>query len=154
MQNYLFRNQLWYDENSGLFYWLVNKRGSVRAMDVAGSLNSHGYVRIKIDQEVFLAHRLAWFVVQGVWPELEIDHVDGDPLNNRISNLRECTRSQNCKNVRSLGASYDPERRKWMARICVDYKHKNLGRYDTRAEAVAVAKAARDHYFGGFSRAG
>lgn len=152
MKNYIFKNALWFNSDTGLFHWLENRRGPVKAMDIAGSLNNYGYVRIKIDQEVFLAHRLAWFLEYGRWPEGEIDHIDGDPLNNRIENLRECSHSQNAKNVRSLGASYDPKRRKWMARICVNYKHKNLGRYDTREEAVAVAKAARDEQFGEFSR--
>jgi len=152
LNNYIFKDQLWYNRDTGVFYWLVNKRGSVKAMDPAGSLNAYGYVRIKIDQEVFLAHRLAWYLETGRWPENEIDHIDGDPLNNRISNLRECTHSQNGKNVYALGASFDPKRGKWMARICVDYKHINLGRFDTREEAVEVARAARDARFGEFSR--
>lgn len=152
MDKYIFRGVLWYDRETGLFRWLVNRRGPVKALDVAGSLTRHGYVRIKVDQEVFLAHRLAWFLEHGEWPVDEIDHIDGDPLNNRISNLRVCTRSQNCKNVRAVGASYDKKRGKWMARICVDYKHINLGRYDTRQEAVEVGRLAREQYFGDYAR--
>lgn len=147
----IFRGVLSYDPETGIFTWLVNKRGPVKAFDQAGSLNRDGYVKIKVDQQVFLAHRLAWFLVYGEWPEREIDHIDGDPANNRIANLRECEHRQNAKNVRALGASFDKSRGKWMARICVDYKHINLGRYDTREQAVRVAQDARDRYFGEFA---
>lgn len=60
---------------------------------------SHGYISIRVDGELYLAHRLAWFYVHGVWPSVWLDHEDRDKTNNRLKNLREATVSQNLQNM-------------------------------------------------------
>lgn len=144
-------NFLRYDPESGKLYWVVGRRCHVSAGDEAGSLTRDGYLKVKVEGRVYLAHRLAWFAVYGDQPHI-LDHIDGNPANNRVENLRPATQRQNGKNVAAVGASYDPKRGKWMARICVDYKHINLGRYATREDAVRVAQAARREHFGEFAR--
>lgn len=142
-----------YDPKTGQFIWLVNKRGHRRAGDVAGSIARCGYYRVKINQRTYLAHRLAWAMYYGAEPKGEIDHIDGDPMNNRIENLREATRAQNCQNVKAKGVRYESERGAWLARICVNYRQINLGRYKTKAEAQGAYHRACKEHRGRFARA-
>lgn len=59
-----------------------------------------GYVSITIDKRPYMAHRLAWLLTHGEWPEDEIDHINGDRSDNRLVNLRPATRQQNMINRR------------------------------------------------------
>src|ERR1019366_3934979 len=87
-----------YVPETGLFTWLM-KRGSRAAGSVAGTLRSDGYIQIRLDGDAYLGHRLAWFYQTGSWPTPECDHQDLDKTNNRWTNLREATKSQNKANV-------------------------------------------------------
>lgn len=137
------RRNVSYDPETGVFRWLISKRGPVKAGDVAGSIGAKGYWFVKIEQRKYMAGRLAWAMHHDEQPAHEIDHKDGNPLNNRISNLRPATRRQNAENVKGSGVRYEASRGKWLARICVDYQQINLGRFDTEAEASAVVRAAK-----------
>jgi hypothetical protein len=61
-------------------------------------------VRIGVGGRVYHAHRLAWLYVHGVWPAGDIDHINGDPLDNRLCNLRLVDRSVNMQNQRRARA--------------------------------------------------
>lgn len=141
-----------YDPATGVFRWKINKRGPVKAGDIAGSIGPKGYWFIKIEQRKYAASRLAWAMHHERQPVGEIDHRDGVRLNNRLGNLREATRGQNCDNVGGKGARYEPERGKWLARICVDRREINLGRFDTEAEACAAYETAKLILRGDFAR--
>lgn len=88
----------------------------------------------------------------GEEPEREIDHHDGNGLNNRRSNLRFATRQQNSRNTKKLGYSFIKRINRWHARICIDNKEINLGYYKTEEEALEARKRAEKKYFGEFSR--
>ena len=91
---------------------------------------------------------------------LEGDHINGNTLDNRDSNLRIATSQQNARNRRvhsnnltgMKGITYDPRSNRWMARIMVDGKSVWLGYHATKEEAYAVYKAAELLYFGEFTR--
>lgn len=68
--------------------------------DIVGRLNAYGYVHIKVDSKMYLAHQLAWLYSYGVWPTGPIDHINGVRNDNRLINLRECAASQNQQNIR------------------------------------------------------
>lgn len=92
-------------------------------------------------------HRL----LLGVWDARIVDHIDGDGLNNRRSNLRSGTQSQNCVNRRTTPGKYlrgaRPKRGRWQAYIKLAGKQRSLGYFDTEAEAHAayLAEAVRVH---------
>ena len=88
-----------YDPDVGVFRWKWRVSTKVPRDLTAGIKYPRGYIGIRIDGRRYHAHRLAWFYVHGVWPTLDIDHIDGDPSNNRLANLREATRSQNLANL-------------------------------------------------------
>lgn len=137
-----------YDEATGVFVWR-KKRGRQAAGSVAGSPHNAGYWSIRVDGRPFLAHRLAWLYVRGDWPT-EIDHINGDRSDNRIANLRQVTRQQNCRNaaMRSHnktgvnGVAYYPRHRRFRVIMSVDGKSRYLGSFKTLEEATAVRKSA------------
>lgn len=79
-------------------------RGGQKAGAIAGTLDSHGYVQIKIDKRLYLAHRLAWLYVNNEWPFDVVDHINGIPVDNRIKNLRAVSKQVNCQNRRRASA--------------------------------------------------
>lgn len=151
------RELIHYDPETGVFTHLQT-RGRVRAGYIAGNLGNSGYWHVRIDTIRYLAHRLAWLYMTGSWPTFDIDHKDGNRLNNTRENLREATRSQNIANQGPLKSNrlglkgVRLKRGRYVANICVCGKKKYLGSFPTPEEAHAVyAKAAVD-YFGEFAR--
>ena len=139
-----------YNPDSGIFTW-KSARGPHAKGSAAGNIQSNGYCQIRIDYKLFLSHRLAWFYCFTEWPEYLIDHIDGNPSNNKLDNLREATQSQNMQNTGLLrtnssgfrGVSYVKSRNKYEAYISIDNKKKNLGHFNTAEEAsIAYLNAA------------
>lgn len=133
-----------YDEDAGVFVYLT-ARGPRKAGDIAGTQRSDGYWVNQIEGRFYQAHRLVWLYVHGVWPVGEIDHIDGNPANNRIENLRDVPRSINAQNIRKgaankkhsslLGAQWYARSQRWRAVISHKGKSKFLGYFDTDEEA-------------------
>lgn len=145
-----------YDPATGVFRWLKANSSKVRVGDVAGSQNLGGYVSIGVDCRRYYAHRLAWLYVRAVWPATGLDHIDGDPSNNALANLRETTPAANMQNRRKqttsagrptssqyLGVSWDKEKGRWVAYIGHGGKLQKLGRFKTEEEAHSAYLAAK-----------
>ena len=157
----LVREILFYNERLGCLYIKqpLNKHGIVGAQ--AGTLHRNGYRYVTLYGIRYKEHRLIWFIKTGRWPKKDVDHINGKRADNRWSNLRSATRSQNCANARLKklntsgfkGISWDRRRKKWRARIKVEYQEKWLGYYDKPEQAHAVYVAAAKKHFGGFARA-
>jgi hypothetical protein len=132
------KSVLWYDPDSGLFYWLC-KGGSASPNKVAGCWTSQGYVKIRINGVLYQAHRLAWLYMTGDWPTQEIDHINRDKADNSWTNLRDVTRSENLLNsdlqVNNLsgfkGVHYCETRQKWISRICREQTNYYVGEFDS-----------------------
>lgn len=134
-----------YCAETGVIKWRRNRRGGVRAGDIAGTRTSTGYIQIHLFGRLYFAHRLAWLLTHGAWPACVIDHIDGDGTNNRIENLRDVSVQVNQHNQRRahrsnkssglLGAHFDARTGRWLAKITVANRTLNLGRYDTAAQA-------------------
>jgi hypothetical protein len=121
--------------------------------DVPGCV-SQGYHRITIGGRTWGAHQLAWLYTYGEIPKGDIDHINGNRLDNRMCNLRVVTRSENAQNsnathaasgVRGVHKSKITSRNKkpWKSAIVVGGKLKRLGRFNTIEEAKAAYNAAR-----------
>lgn len=141
------RKMLNYDQATGVFTWAVSPAQAVKAGRVAGFKHPSGHRYISICGKDYGAHRVAWLYVYGVWPKLHIDHIDGDPANNRISNLREVSRTENLQHARKarrgsraglLGVSYRNDSKKWQARIQRNKQSMSLGVFDSPEEAHLV----------------
>jgi hypothetical protein len=86
-----------YDPSTGGFIRVV-RAGPVKAGDRAESSGPFGYLLVFVARNRYYAHRLAWFYSHGAWPVGDVDHINGDRSDNRLSNLRVCDRAQNCCN--------------------------------------------------------
>jgi len=145
---------LHYDPETGVFTWRCS-RGRAKAGDKAGADHHSGYWRIRIDDGLHNAHRLAWLYMTGAWPVADIDHINGDRADNRFANLREATRSQNLVNRdRSENRGIRPtvNGKRWRAEITVKRKPIHLGTFDTKEEASRAFAEASKYHFGAFSR--
>lgn len=168
MQNYLtgltverLRELLAYDPDTGEFRHRLT-RCSVKAGQLAGSIDSDGYIEMSVSGCKYKAHRLAWLYVHGEWPDTQVDHRNGVRNDNRFKNLRKATNAEQQQNRVTAknntsghpGVSWHAQQRKWRARIQRDGHTVNLGSFDSFEDAVAErAKAKAElHEFHPFDR--
>lgn len=154
-----FSEILSYSPDSGLFTWLVTRGSKAPKGATAGTPHNAGYVSIRINGKAHLAHRLAWLFATGENPEGEVDHINGDRTDNRISNLRISTRSQqqcnqklrsdNHQRVKGLG--WHDRDKLWTAKVTIQGKTKTRY-FKDREDAVAAVRAMREEIHGEFSR--
>ncbi len=145
-------DRIHYDAETGVFTWAVAGRG-IRVGAVAGVKTSEGYWQIKLGFKAYRAHRLAWFLVHGVWPDGSIDHINGDRLDNRIANLRIASHAVNMQNKRVamannkscglLGVTWNIQHERWQASVMVNKKRHFLGHFDTPEAAHAAYLEAK-----------
>ena len=147
----------------GVFIWKADRGSNKTKGKVAGNVfvskSGTKYRYMKIDGKNHKAHQLVFFLYHGYVPK-EIDHIDGDGLNNCITNLRPASRSDNMKNqgvrsdnkVGTTGIWRDEQRNRWQAYIKVDKKQIHLGRFKDLNLAIQARKEAEIKYFGEWSR--
>jgi hypothetical protein len=156
-----------YDPTTGEFRWKycanrTKQRNSQWAGKAAGHIGIDGYARILINGKQYLSHRLAWLYVIGRWPYIEIDHINGNRLDNRFSNLREATRSNNSSNTKKLSANlsgvkgvhWNSDVKKWAAQITKSGRRYHLGYFDNIEEATLSRQKAADRLHGKFANHG
>lgn len=152
-----------YNPATGIFTWrdrpdIRPSANAGRRGTVAGATRKNGYIGICIDGRHRFAHRLAWLYVHGRWPDAEIDHINEDRADNRITNLREATHGQNNTRARAradnrsgvLGVFRCGTR--WQAQIMHKGAKYHLGVYATIEEAKAARDTAAEMLHGAFSR--
>jgi hypothetical protein len=145
------------DPEKGLLFW--KNRSRQRWRGTAGQLHTNGYwtVRVGKKRKRLLNHRIIFALVHGRWPN-RIDHINMDRSDNRISNLREATRSQNAMNARkqrdntSGFKGVSRWRGKWQAKIQRDGKQRFLGAFSTPQDAALAYKNAAINLHGEFAR--
>ncbi len=136
-----------YAPDTGEFIWLRAK-GRARIGNRAGATDAYGYRVIRVDSVLHKAHRLAWLYETGRWPEGLLDHINRVKDDNRISNLREISQSENMHNANRPtksgvpGVRWRGERNCWVAQIRVGYRTHVIGSFKTKGEAVAARRKA------------
>ena len=155
------RRVLIYDPHTGLWKWRQGGKGRPKVPDwMPGTPMKVGYLSIAIDRLAYYAHRLAFLYMTGEWPAEQMDHIDGDRTNNRWSNLREATGSQNKYNTgvrvhNTTGARgvYRTKDGRFVARIKIGDKRVNLGSFSSlELASEAYEKKAAKEAFGLFYR--
>jgi len=127
--------------------------------DVAGRIGKRGYKYLTVYFKKYYVHRVIWLMHYGFLPKY-IDHIDGNPLNNRIENLRPCTVSENSCNAKTRknnssgikGVGWFKPKQKWRARISFNKKEHHLGYFDTKEEAEIAVIDARPKIHQEFAR--
>lgn len=133
-----------------------NRRG--KAGERAGYQRKDRRREITYDGRAYPEHRVVWFLHYGRWPENDVDHINGDPSDNRIANLREATRSQNLANANMYANNKTGARGvartaagTFSARIQHQKKVHNLGTFNSLDEAEKAYKDAATRLFGVFA---
>ncbi len=131
-----------YSPSTGIFRWRESRGNQYAGEGVrAGYVSSRGYRVIEIGGVRYLEHRLAWLLHYGKTPQKQIDHINGDRADNRISNLRESDNRDNSgnrechRNGKLVGACYFKARDNWMSTIRHQGKSLFLGYYPSEIEA-------------------
>jgi hypothetical protein len=149
---------LHYDLDTGIFTW-KKPRPKINVGDVAGFLNKKSkYYYIGLDLKNYKLHRLAWLYVYGELPKT-IDHIDGNPSNNLISNLRSCTMQQNMCNQKlrtdnksGVKGVMLHKSEKWRVRITTNKIVKHIGYFNDFFEACCASFSNRNKLHGEYSR--
>lgn len=129
------------------------------ASTIAGTIHSSGHSKIRLDRTSYYTHNLAWVIIHGEWPTEFVDHINGDPSDNRACNLRLATMRENNRNVRprsnntsgKSGVHWSARKQKWVANIWLGKRLKHLGQHDSKEAAVEARIIAEREYWGEFA---
>ena len=143
-----------YDPETGVFIWNICRNRLAPVGGIAGADTSNGYRRIVIGGREYLAHRVAWFYMEGYWPEHEIDHINRVKNDNRWKNLRHVSRQCNLRNQKLsyvnksgvTGLCHCGRSKKWHVAIGVGGKSVWLGDYKSKHKAAMVRWEAEKKY--------
>lgn len=172
------RQLLTYDPETGKLFWKPRGIEWFKEGNTSRKANHAAWHKKHAGQEAFYtignagyyqgivlytqlrAHRVAWAIYYGEWPELVIDHINGDPLDNRIANLLQATISQNGYNRGApkhntsghKGVYWNGKEKKWHVQLNANRKRISVGYFRTKEEAAAAYAAAAVKYHGNFAR--
>lgn len=156
----LLKERFEYCPKTGIFVYLRKVSQNTRVGDIAGCVHKPtGYHKINITlpggkSRSYPSHRLAFLWMTGRLPESNIDHINGDKLDNRWDNLREATDSENNRNARRrkdnksgvCGVYWEKRSERWLSTICFNKKHIRLGLFDLFEDAVKARKEAEKQF--------
>jgi len=148
--NYLFC----YDGATGVLTRKVSRSNSVKIDGEVGCMGRDGYLRVRVDKDLYLVHRVIWVLFYGQQPKGQVDHINGDPKDNSILNLRDTTPTVNSRNTKMKsnnksgvsGVFWRPCRSKFIVSIYANGKSNALGSYDNLLDAACARFSANNKY--------
>lgn len=149
-----------YDPDTGSLVWKARTSNRVTIGSRAPNIDSKGYSRVGVDRRQHRVHRIIWALYYGAWPLKQIDHINCDRTDNRITNLRLATESQNKANRRKnknnttghKGVTKMKRGKPFSAQITHNRRAYYLGTFNTADEAVDAYAKAAERLFGSYSR--
>ena len=150
-----------FEYRNGELFYKISPLPKVKVGSKAGTVNKDGYVKVTINSKKYSVHRIVFMMQHGYLPK-EIDHINCNPSDNRIENLRAVNRTQNRYNIASYktntsgvkGVVKNKKLNKWEVSINVDGKRKYIGVFKDFELAELVAMEARHKYHGVFANNG
>lgn len=146
-----------FDYKDGVLYWKI-KKGSVKAGKIAGSNHTCGYFKIALHKKTYLLHRIIFMMHYGYMPEF-IDHINNNKKDNRIENLRFCSKDENLRNRKISknntsgikNISWSKNKKRWCVYIGIGKgNNKYIGSYKDLELAKIAAFNARIKYHGDY----
>jgi len=150
-----------YNPDTGIFTWIKSDRygwvGKSPKMRTG-----RRYIEILAKGKLYKAHRLAWLYVYGEFPQNELDHINNNTEDNRISNLREATRFENTRNTRTpstnksgyKGVYFNEVNNRWVAQISCNGIQYYLGSFCVKEQAAEAVRAKREELHKEFANHG
>ncbi|KMV67769.1 hypothetical protein AI28_08025 [bacteria symbiont BFo1 of Frankliniella occidentalis] len=131
-----------YDADTGLVWWRQPK-GSRKLDKSCGTVGGSGYLMVRVDGRLYTLHRIIWKMITGNEP-MHLDHINGCRIDNRITNIREVTRSQNNQSIGLtranksgyVGVRYSTKDRSWTSYIKSGSKRIHIGNFKEKKLAV------------------
>lgn len=151
-----------FEYKDGELYWKTpaGGNGCVKVGSKAGTTHKNGYKSVKIKDVMVKNHRVIFMMFHGYLPDI-VDHIDGNPSNNRIENLREATSSQNLYNSKKhkgkdgvKGVCWHKIKNKWIASCSVNGSLKHVGYFENKEDAEQAVKDFRVLHHGDFANHG
>ena len=150
-----------FEYRDGELYWKVKPSKKVLIGAKVGNLNQSGYFHLQLNKKTYKTHRIIFLMHYGYLPNC-LDHIDGNPLNNKFENLRPATVNQNAYNSKLIknntsgvkNVSWYKLTNKWHVRVKINGKEKSFGYFKDLELADLVAQEARDKYHGKFANHG
>lgn len=152
------------DVENGIVFWIDATKhhkplvGCQAGSKRGGSSNGKYYWHVKIDTAPIKRSHIIFLFATGKWPELQIDHINGDSLDDRFENLREVTPTQNAWNHKKRAKKSDCPmgvRRlksgRYLARIACNKQMFQFGPFETQDEASAIYQRKRKEMFGDYA---
>lgn len=139
-----------FDYIDGVLYWKRKPSKSLPIGIKAGCNDKDGYLMVSLDNKIYKVHRLIFMMFHGYFP-LVVDHIDGNKQNNKIENLRGCTKAENSWNSKKhfdnksgvKGVYFHKKSNKWMARCTANKKTNYLGLFDSLNDAEKAVQNFR-----------
>ena len=157
----LMRKMFFYPSPMGELYRLKGVSSKAQTLDKVGTKNGNGYLSAIVDGRPYKVHRIIYALRHGIElsPDIQIDHINGDRSDNRISNLRMATNAQNQCNTKISsrnksgyrGVSWSKSKGKWYAKIMFNQKTISLGYFNNKEEAALAYNKKALELFGEFA---